>query len=176
MLLQAGAVADDDGRAVVLLRLPQGLEGLGLVRAHGHLGHVHIAVVHQDGSQILLGNLLAARGELRHRRGGRGLGGLAAGVGIDLGVQHQQIHVPVLGTDMVDAAEADIIGPAVAADGPHGLLRQELLVLQDIPDLRRLLNGLQSGNQRVGDGPGLLGILPAGQIGLHGLRRDARSL
>ncbi|CAN4038424.1 UPF0122 protein SAMEA3545305_02059, partial [Dysosmobacter welbionis] len=38
MLLQAGAVADDDGGAGIGLRLPQGLQGLGLVITHGHLG------------------------------------------------------------------------------------------------------------------------------------------
>ena len=61
-----------------------------------------------------------------------GLGGLSAGIGVHLGVQHHQVHVTVLGHHMVDAAEADIVGPAVAAHGPHGLLGQIFLILQDV--------------------------------------------
>ena len=40
----AGAVADDEGRAVIGLGLGDGLDGLRGVGAHGDLGHVHIAV------------------------------------------------------------------------------------------------------------------------------------
>ncbi|MPM79990.1 hypothetical protein SDC9_127033 [bioreactor metagenome] len=165
-MLQAGAVGDDDGRAGIGLGLPDGLEGLGLVVAHGHLRHVYVAVVHEDRAQILLGNLLAARGEFRHGGGGRGLGGLSAGVGVNLGVQHQQIHVPVLGQHMVDAAKADVIGPAVAAHGPNGFLCEIFPAVQNKLNLLRLLAALQRGNQRVGHGAGLALVLPAGKIRL----------
>ncbi|CAN3961830.1 Transcriptional regulator, partial [Dysosmobacter welbionis] len=186
MLLQAGAVADDDGGAGIGLRLPQGLQGLGLVITHGHLGHIHIAVGHQDGAQVLLGHLLAAGGELGHGGGGGGLGGLAAGVGVHLGVQHQQVHIPVLGHDVIDAAEADVVGPAVAADGPDGLLGEILTVLQDIGHIFGLLALLQGGDQGVGHGAGLLSVVPVvdvvldlrrGDVGvLHALQPDQQLL
>ena len=48
VLLQAGAVGNDDGGAGILLRLADGLEGLGLVVADGNLSNVDIAIVHQD--------------------------------------------------------------------------------------------------------------------------------
>ena len=53
---------------------------------------------------------------------GRRFGGLAAGVGIDLGVEDEDVDVPVHGHDVVEPAVADVIGPAVAADAPDALL------------------------------------------------------
>ncbi len=43
--------------------------------------------------EVLLAARLAARRELRHGPPGCGLGGLAPGVGVDLGVQDQHVHV-----------------------------------------------------------------------------------
>jgi hypothetical protein len=43
---------------------------------------------------------------------------LTAGVGIDLGIEHQDVDVAVLGEDMVEPTGADVVGPAVAADDP----------------------------------------------------------
>ncbi|CAN4028293.1 Acyltransferase family protein, partial [Dysosmobacter welbionis] len=163
-VLQAGAVSDDDGRAGIGLCLPDGLQGLGLVVAHGHLGHVDVAVAHGDGAQVLFLDLLAAGGELGHRRSGRRLGGLSAGVGVHLRIHHQHVDVPVLGQHVVNAAEADVVGPAVAAEGPHALLGQILLVLQDKGALLRGLRLLQGGDQRVGHLPGHGRVLPLGKI------------
>ena len=65
---------------------------------------------------------------------------------------------------MVNAAEADVVGPAVAAEGPHALLGQILLVLQDKGALLRGLRLLQGGDQRVGHLPGHGRVLPLGKI------------
>ena len=176
VLLQAGAVADHDGGTVIGLSLTQSLQSLGLVSAHGHLGDVHIAVLHQHGTQILLGYPLAAGGKLGGSGGGGGLGGLTAGVGIHLGIQHHQVHVTVLGHHMIDAAVADIVGPAVTAHSPHGLLSQIFLVLQDVLHVLGLLCLFQSGDQSVRDGTGGLRLLPAVLIGLHSLHGDTGGL
>ena len=50
---------------------------------------LHIAIAHGHHAQILLLGLLAGGGELGHSRRAGGLGGLAAGVGVHLSVQHQ---------------------------------------------------------------------------------------
>jgi hypothetical protein len=57
---------------------------------------------------------------------GRRLGLLAAGVGIDLGVKHEDVDLGVHGDDMVQAAETDVVGPAVAADNPDGFFDQRI--------------------------------------------------
>ena len=49
---------------------------------------------------------------------------LATGVGVDLGVEHEDVDVAARGQDVVEPAEADVVGPAVAADDPHALADQ----------------------------------------------------
>ena len=51
-------------------------------------------------------------------------GRLAAGVGVDLGIEDQDVDVAAGGDHVVEAAEADVVGPAVAADDPDALLDQ----------------------------------------------------
>jgi hypothetical protein len=51
---------------------------------------------------------------------------LDAGVGIDFGVQHQQIYFFPGAQDVVEAAEADVVGPAVAAHDPYALAHQRV--------------------------------------------------
>ncbi|CAN4006266.1 Phage tail protein, partial [Dysosmobacter welbionis] len=128
----AGGVADNQGRAGIGLGLLNGLQGLGGVGTHGHLSHVDIAVTHGDLRQGLFLDLLAGRGELRHLADVGRLGGLAAGIGVHLGIKDEDIHIVAGGQDVVQTAEADVVGPAVAAEDPHGLLGQELLVRQNL--------------------------------------------
>ena len=64
--------------------------------------------------------------ELGHGPQRGGLGGLAAGVGVDLGIQHQDVDVAPGGEDVVHAAVADVVGPAVTADDPDTALDQLL--------------------------------------------------
>ncbi len=114
----AGAVGDDQRGAAVRLRLAEGLERLERIGAHGHGGHVDVAVVDGHHAQVLLAHGLAAGGELGHGRPRGRLRRLAAGVRVDLGIEHQDVDVAARGQDVVEAAEADVVGPAVAADDP----------------------------------------------------------
>ena len=47
-----------------------------------------------------------------------------AGVRVDLGVEHQHVHVAAGGQHVVEARRADVVGPAVAADDPDGLAHE----------------------------------------------------
>ena len=71
---------------------------------------------------------------------------------------------------MVQTAEADVVGPAVAAKGPHGLLAQELGVLQNAAHslvvLAALFHGAQGRQQLIGRLAAGLGVALAVQIGL----------
>ena len=120
----AVAVGHDHRGAGEAVGLLHGVHGLHVLGRHGHPGHVGVAVGHGQHGQVLLLDRLAGHGELGRRAHGRGLGGLAAGVGVDLGVEHQDVHVPAHGDDVVEAAVADVVGPAVAADDPDALLHQ----------------------------------------------------
>ena len=66
-------------------------------------------------------------------RTGRGsLGSLAARVGVNLGIEDADVDVLAGSQDMIHTAEADVIAPAVAAEDPLALLRQEVFALQDL--------------------------------------------
>ena len=123
-MVDAVAVGDDEGWAIIGFGLEEGLQGLLVVVAHGHARHIDIAVGHGDQAQVLLGQALALGGESGHRAARGGLGSLAAGVGIDLGVQHQHVDIAPGGQHMVQAAVADVVRPAIAADDPDGFLDQ----------------------------------------------------
>ena len=92
--------------------------------AHGDVGHVDVAVAHGHQGQVLLARGLAAGRELGDRAARRGFRHLAAGVGVDLGVEHQDVDVAAGGQHVVESAVADVVGPAVAAEDPDALLDQ----------------------------------------------------
>ena len=169
----AGAVADDQGRAVVGLGLLDGLQGLRRVGTHGNLGDVDVAVGHGDlGEGLLLGHL-AGGSKLRDLAEVRGLGGLATRVGVDLGVEDEDVNVAVRGEDVVQAAEADIVSPAVAAEDPEGLLGQVGLVGEDgLGGVGAVgLEGLDvgGGSSLGGGGVAGVGVEPSLGSGLEGL-------
>ena len=128
----AGSVGDDEGRAGIGFRLGDGLDGLRRVGAHGDLGDVNVAVGHGDLRQALGLDLLAGSRELRDLADVGGLGGLSAGVGVNLGVEDEDVHIFTGSEDVVHAAEADVEGPAVAAEDPAALLVEVILLREDL--------------------------------------------
>ena len=70
--------------------------------------------------------------ELRNSADRSGLGSLSAGVGVNLGIEDQDVDILAGSDDVVQAAEADVVCPAVAAEDPHGLLGEVILILQDL--------------------------------------------
>ena len=103
-MVDAGRVGDDEGRPVILLRLDERVEELLLVRTHGNLRDVHIAVAHRHHAEVFLLDALAGGSELRHRTGRGRLGCLAARIGIHLGVEHEHVDVLVLRKNVAEAA------------------------------------------------------------------------
>ena len=120
----AGRVSDDEARAWPGLGLDERLRRLDVVRANGDLGDVDVAVGPGDCAQVLLGDALSGGGELGDRAAGGGLGGLPAGVGIDLSVEDEDVDVPPARQDVIEPAEADVVGPPVATDDPDAFAHQ----------------------------------------------------
>ena len=108
-----------------------GLESLSRVGAHGNLRHVDVTIAHSDlGQRLLLGHL-AGSGELSNLAQVRSLGGLTASVGVDLGVEDEDVDVVARSQDVVQTTEADVVGPTVATEDPEGLLGEVSLVGED---------------------------------------------
>jgi hypothetical protein len=68
--------------------------------------------------EVLTRDALAGGRELGHGSEGRRLRRLAAGVRIDLGIEHQDVDVATGRQHVVESAIADVVGPAVATDDP----------------------------------------------------------
>mmetsp|Transcript_7487 Transcript_7487/g.20229 ORF Transcript_7487/g.20229 Transcript_7487/m.20229 type:complete len:1155 (+) Transcript_7487:2178-5642(+) len=116
--IHASGVGDDDRGAIVGLGLLEGLHRLVDVRRKRNGGHVGVLVHHGDRAQVLLLPSVAASCHLLRDALGGGLGELEAGVGVALGVKNQDVDVLARGQHVVQAAEADVVGPTVAADDP----------------------------------------------------------
>jgi hypothetical protein len=71
-----------------------------------------------------LSTALPLAGELRSGAERRRLRCLTTGVGVDLGVEHQDVDVVRHRQHVVETAKADVERPAVAADQPHALRHQ----------------------------------------------------
>ena len=119
-------VRQDQGRSRVRLGLAHGHERLLVVRPHGDLGDVDAAVVDGHQRQVLAWRRLPRRGEFRRRAERRRLRRLAAGVRIDLGVEHEDVDVLARREHVVEAAVVDVVGPAVAADDPDRSTDEEV--------------------------------------------------
>ena len=127
------------------------------IRTHGDLGNVDIVIHHGDAAQVLLRSGFAGVGELRDSTDSSRLGGLPAGVGVDLGVDDEDVHIDAGGKDMVEAAVADVVGPAVAAIHPHGLLHKRVGALLQPLHVRAVAAGSsQRGFESFGYRPGLV--------------------
>ena len=147
----AVAVGDDQRRSLVGLRLAQRPQGLLGVGAHCHPGDVDVAIGDRLQGEVLLGNPLAGGGELGHRAERRRLGGLPAGVGVDLGVEDQHVDVATARQHVVQSAGPDVVGPAVAADDPDAAPHQLVDHAAQVDDGRigLVIQGVQTAAQLV---------------------------
>ena len=165
----AGGVTDDQRRAVISLGFGDGLDRLGGVGSHGDLGDIDVAVLHRDFSQALFLDLFSGSRELGDLSDVRSLRSLSAGVGIDLGVEDEDVDVLLGGNHVVQTAVADIIGPAVSSEDPDGLLCQVVLLGEDFLGLcsAHLLEGRDIGLCGLGIGVSVLqGVDPLLGLGL----------
>src|SRR5699024_5442839 len=125
--------------------------------------------------------LLAGGCELADLADVGGLGSLSAGVGVHLGVEDHDVDILAGSQDVVQAAVADVVCPAVAAEDPDRLLGDVLLVLQDLSGLLAACGSglLQLGDQGLGGsvvGAGVvLGLDELGVSSLQILRSLVRA-
>src|SRR5262245_44211430 len=95
-----------------------------IVGPHGDLCDVDVSVAHGSQTKVFLGRWFASGSEFCHSPQRSSLGGLAAGVGIDLGVQHQNVDVLARSQDVVEATVSYVVCPAIAADYPYAFFDQ----------------------------------------------------
>mmetsp|Transcript_23479 Transcript_23479/g.54458 ORF Transcript_23479/g.54458 Transcript_23479/m.54458 type:complete len:902 (-) Transcript_23479:791-3496(-) len=143
-VLNARSVAHKQGRSIVLLSLGKGLHALLVVGTDGDRCDVDMLVGHGHGAQVLLPLVAASLGELCHCTHRRRLRRLTAGVGVDLCVKHNNLHVVAAGDGMVNASVANVVGPTVTAKHPHRWLGEQVFQAHELANLLGVaLLGLQ---------------------------------
>ena len=61
-------------------------------------------------------------------------------VGVHLSIEDHDVDILAGSQDVIQAAEADVVCPAVTTEDPDGLLGDELLALQDLSGLGAALS------------------------------------
>ena len=89
----AMAVGDDQGWTVVGFRFLEGLDRVHVLRADGDASHVHRSIAYGFHRNVLLAGGLAGSGKLRYCSARRCLRHLSAGVGVGLGIEHEDLDV-----------------------------------------------------------------------------------
>ena len=120
----AMGIRNDQRRTVVSFGFEKRLYGLSVVGAHGNMRDVDGSVGHGHHPQILLGAAFSRRGELRHCAAWSGFRHLAAGIRVDLGIQHQDLYIAAGSEDMIQAAVADVVSPSIPSYQPDALPHQ----------------------------------------------------
>ena len=151
-------------------RFRNGLHQLAGIGAHGDGSHVHVGISHHQATQVLFCGALTAVGKFGGGAYRRSLGGLSAGVGVHLGIHHEYVDVLTGGHYVIQAAVADVIGPAVAAEEPNHLFAQLVLVQKDVFRQSFGIAGqvrfFQSGNQGAGVRVVGVQVIKGGQPGV----------
>ena len=114
----AMAVGQNQRRARIRFGLVERANGLRRIGAHRDLADVDVAVRDGHHSEVFLAACLAAGREFGHGAAERRLRRLAASVRVDAGVEHEDVDVATGRQHMIQAAVADVVRPAVAADDP----------------------------------------------------------
>ena len=112
----ARAVGNNQRRARIRFRFLNRFYRLVQLRAKGNLRDVNVAVHHHADAEVFARLALTVFAKLGDRPQRGGFSCLAAGVGIALGIEHQNIDVFGQAQHVVKTAEADIVGPAIATD------------------------------------------------------------
>ena len=85
-----------------------------------------MTVHHHANAEIFTRLALAVLAKLRDGSQRRSLRCLTAGIGVALGIEHQNINVFGQTQHVVETTEANIIGPAVAANQPDRFFHQRV--------------------------------------------------
>ena len=149
-MVDTGRIGDDQRRAVVSFGFFNGLEDLVVIGSHGDLSDIDVAIGHCHRSEVFLADALAGRREFGDGADRGALRRLSAGVRIDFGVENQDVYVLARCDDVVQTAESDVVGPAVAADDPDRLFDQVVFQFEDLL-ADRAVAGFHHRDQAFGD-------------------------
>ena len=163
-VVDTGSVGDDDAGTVPSLSFADSLEGLSVVCTHCNLSDIDVAVGGGNHAEVLLADTLTLGSELSDSTERRSLGSLATGVGVNLRVEHEDVHIFACSDDVVETAVTDVIGSTVTTDDPLAALHE--IVVEGL----QLSAGGTAGSSASGNGfaelrSNLLGLISIFAVG-----------
>ena len=98
---------------MICLCLADRFEGLCLVSTHSDLSYIDITIGGSNHTQVFLADTLTHSCELSDSAERRSLGCLTTGVGVHLGIEHEDVDIFAGSDNVVESAVTDIIGSTV---------------------------------------------------------------
>ena len=112
------SVGDDERRSGISLCLADSLQTLSVIGAHSHLSYINIAIGCSNHTEVLLADALTLSSKLSDSAQRSSLRRLATGVRVNLGVEHEQVHILARSNHVVETTIADVVGGTVTTDDP----------------------------------------------------------
>ena len=171
-MVDARTVCNNYRRPGIGLRLAEGIDCLLEICAERHRGHIDCAIGHHHATEVLFECTLAVDRIFSNGSKRSGFRGLTACVGIAFGVHDKDVDILAACQHMIKSGETNVVGPAVAADGPNRLFAEHIGIGENHPELRRACGLIRLFNQRHKFLSGLLrdiNILHTGNPFAHGV-------
>src|SRR6266704_6728040 len=97
-------IRNDQAWTVVSLGFKEYFKCVLVFGSHGHARYIDIAITHGHQPEIFLRRRLSSRGKFGYGGPRCGLGRLPSSIGVDLGVEHQKVHIESAGQHVSEPA------------------------------------------------------------------------
>ena len=130
-VVDARCISNDEGRTVISFCFGDCFNCLCHVCALCDLCNIDVTIAHCDCCKVFLLNVFTCCCELCNCCGGSSLGGLTAGVGVNFGIENENVDVSAGCKNMIKTAETDVVCPTVAAECPNGFFSEIVFAFKD---------------------------------------------
>ena len=120
----ARGIRNDQRHSGPRFGLGESLHSLNVVGPDCNLSDIDVAIAARLGAEIFLGSGLASRSKLRYSCSRRGFRSLATGVGIHLGIKHEDVDIAPGPEHVIETSGTDVVCPTIAANNPHVLTNE----------------------------------------------------
>ena len=117
-MVDTKCISDNKGRTRIAFCFHDCLYALVVVCTLCDLCNVYVTIAHCDCRKVFLLYFLTCCRELCDCAGRGSLGGLTTGIGVNFGIEYHDVDILCACKYVVNAAETDIICPAVTTENP----------------------------------------------------------
>ena len=132
----AMTVSDNYRRPIICVSFHKGIQCLLIAGTHGNFGYIDIPISHCDHSEVFFRNGFALGCEASDRCARCRFGCLPTRVGINFGIQNQEVYISSTCQDMIQTAVANIIRPAIPSHDPYAFTYQHIHQAKQISGFR----------------------------------------